>query len=328
MFNKSYLRAMKVLDPVDTKILKSLLQDGRKSFTEIGRELKVSKDSVCGRYKELVKSGVIVGATIQVNPHRFGYHAVVMIMLNVDSQNLRDVWEHVNKIPNTTFFRYYNSIYNIGAVFRLKDLYELENFKQMMNKQNQVNQFQTYIWTAVRNIPENILQGTEVSQGNSSPQEYQKGPFQIDEIDGKIMGLLVANGRLPFRKIADQTGAATSTVARRYRELRRNNVINSCIQINPHKLGYQNILEISLAVANQDEITEMANKISRIPGVTYLVQISGHYDLSVVSLVRDCKDIVYINERILEIPNIKRMEGTLRRLPQAWPGRSQHISTF
>ena len=47
------------LDDVDIAILKSLMDDGRKSFRAISREIKVSTPTVKSRYERLVNMGLI-----------------------------------------------------------------------------------------------------------------------------------------------------------------------------------------------------------------------------------------------------------------------------
>jgi DNA-binding Lrp family transcriptional regulator len=47
------------LDDTDVAILKSLMEDGRKSFRAISREIKVSTPTVKSRYERLVNMGLI-----------------------------------------------------------------------------------------------------------------------------------------------------------------------------------------------------------------------------------------------------------------------------
>jgi Lrp/AsnC family leucine-responsive transcriptional regulator len=47
------------LDDIDIAILKSLMEDGRKSFRAISREIKVSTPTVKSRYESLVNMGLI-----------------------------------------------------------------------------------------------------------------------------------------------------------------------------------------------------------------------------------------------------------------------------
>lgn len=42
------------LDDIDVAIIQSLIQDGRKSFRQISREIKVSTPTVQARYERLV----------------------------------------------------------------------------------------------------------------------------------------------------------------------------------------------------------------------------------------------------------------------------------
>jgi len=52
------------LDELDLDILKSLLQDGRKSLRQISREIKVSTPTVNSRYQRLLNIGLIKSTTI------------------------------------------------------------------------------------------------------------------------------------------------------------------------------------------------------------------------------------------------------------------------
>ena len=47
------------LDEVDTALLESLIKDGRKSFRQISREIKVTTPTVKARYERLVNLGLI-----------------------------------------------------------------------------------------------------------------------------------------------------------------------------------------------------------------------------------------------------------------------------
>jgi hypothetical protein len=50
--------------------------------------------------------------------------------------------------------------------------------------------------------------------------------------------------------------------------------------------------------------------------------------LLVTALVKDCKDIIAINEGIVKMAYIKRIEAAMRQVYPVWPGLRQYISTF
>ena len=326
---------MVVLDEIDVMILKELLKDGRKSFTIMANELSTSTDVIWKHYQKLKKAGVIVGATIQFNYQKFGYSGVAMLQMSVEPQHINEVLDRLQKIPNFSTFRHFNATHPLGAISMLKSLRDLEHTKEIINKQGKINEIKTYLWLDVRNTPENILIGicrskTERAdvRNSRSNTDLQTGSLKIDEIDTQIVDKLTIDGRMPFSKIAKEIGTSTDTISRRYEKLKDNNFIKVSIQVNPLELGYQAVLDIDVAIADQSETGETVEKIAKIPAVSYLIKISGNYDFSVAALVKDCNDIIRISEEIAKIHNIKRIEATLRELRPRWPGPRQYISTF
>jgi DNA-binding Lrp family transcriptional regulator len=322
---------MKELEGVDILILRALLRDGRSSFRTIAEQCRASEDIIRTHYFEMKKAGIIDGATIQINYPKFGYTGLATIMIRVRSSDVAEVYEKIKKIPDIHFVRYYNSPFNVAAVATLKSLKDLENLKQIINKGNKskILEFKTQVWTDCRNIPENILQcSTDPPNDNNQTSQNDQKSISVDRIDIQIIDALTINGRQSFSRIASQIGAATSTVARRYEYLKKNNYIKVSIQVNPALLGFQSILEVSMALTDQSEINSMIEEISKIPGLTYLVKLAGTYDLLAVFLVKDCKDTMRITDEIVEISKIEKMESTLRSLQPLWPGPRQYISTL
>jgi len=55
------------LDEIDIAILESLIKDGRKSFNQVSREIKVSTPTVKARYDRLVNAGLIKAVTLDLD---------------------------------------------------------------------------------------------------------------------------------------------------------------------------------------------------------------------------------------------------------------------
>lgn len=58
------------LDKIDAAIIKSLMEDGRKSFRAISREVKVSTPTVKARYERLVNIGLIKSIKPEIDMSR------------------------------------------------------------------------------------------------------------------------------------------------------------------------------------------------------------------------------------------------------------------
>jgi Lrp/AsnC family transcriptional regulator for asnA, asnC and gidA len=324
---------MKDLVEIDARILKILLRDGRKSFTTIAEECRTSKDLIWKHYNEMEKAGVIVGATIQYNYPSFGYEGMASIMVNVESQHLNEVFERLTKISDIFPYRQYNSAHNIGVIAMLKKLKDLNEVKEILKRQNPITASRTYLWTDVRNTPENLSLGFaqerwQISEKLNEEKTSINDTLKLDKTDLQIVEELTKDGRAPFSRIGQTIGVSTDTVIRRYKRLVQNRFIKVSIQINPMKLGYKAIVLFLVAVLAQNETKMVVESLSKIPNVSYLVKISGDYDLQVAALVRGIEEIYAINEEIIKIPCIGRIEADIRKITPSWPCPRQYISTF
>jgi predicted transcriptional regulator len=97
-----------IIDPLNAKILRDLLEDGRKTFTQIAKENNTSKDVITKRYKQMKNAGIIVGATVHTSPACYGANLVADIYLEIKSSKEKQVLELVKKIPQFLY------VYNIG----------------------------------------------------------------------------------------------------------------------------------------------------------------------------------------------------------------------
>jgi Lrp/AsnC family transcriptional regulator, regulator for asnA, asnC and gidA len=322
---------MRELKEIDTKILQELLVDGRKNFSAMAKEFNTSKDIIWKHYKELKKAGIIVGATTQVNPRRIGNSGLATISVGLETQNMAETFERLKKTSDFNFFRYYNTSNTLTIVVMLKSLSDLQRAKEVISRENKITEINTNIWIDVRNIPENIFDAKPIKRKipvKNIVTSEESEEIKLDKTDFEILDRLKKNGRLPFSKIAREMELSTNTIVRRYEKLVKSKIMKVSIQINPVELGFQAILDLNLAVSNQCEIDSIADKIAEISGVTYIVKLGGNFDLMVVALVKDCKDIIKISEEIFKIPNIKKIDGKLRQIPSFWPTQSQYITTF
>lgn len=233
---------------IDAKILKSLLKDGRKSFTDIAEEFNTTKDQIWKHYNRMEKKGIITGSTVQINFESLGYEALASLLMSVESQQIDQVMEYIGKIVEVRAYRQYNNVYNIRAVAVLKDLNELDHVKTAIRRHLPPTALRTYLWTAVRNIPENLKLSLDTKNSGMINKERKPSlstvksvaeKVKIDEIDSMIISHLELNGRAPFNQIAKEIGTSTDTVVKHYQKLKKANVIKVSIQIDPKKLDTQ-----------------------------------------------------------------------------------------
>jgi Lrp/AsnC family transcriptional regulator for asnA, asnC and gidA len=321
------------IDRIDAKILRDLLQDGRRNFSDIAKECGVSTNVIRKRFAKMEKDGTIVGATVLVDYKCLDYMAIASLLLNVESQHVESALESLKQISNVLVIRQFNSRYGIRLISKLKSLKELNRIKEAIRLHNSVIDIRTFFWLDVRNRPENLSFGIADNQNQAVSETILKTcgsqkAIAVDETDLAIVEKLSQDGRMSFRKISEEIEMSTDTIIRRYERLVDSGNIQVSIQINPEKLGYCAILDFSIAFAFQQETDAILENLSKIPDVIIILKTSGDYDLHVTAMARDTEQQFRIQEEIAKIPNISRLETAARRIPNEWPTRTQHISTF
>jgi DNA-binding Lrp family transcriptional regulator len=320
------------INELDAEILRNLLIDGRTSYDELAETCKVSKNKVWKRCRSMERNGIINGATTQIHFGQFGYDALVTLLIRVDSQQIDQAMEALQRLTDLRTYRHYNSLYNVRAIAPLKDLNELDYVKRIIREKLPTISFKTYIWAGIRTIPENLN-----LLGVSSRKQYKfsaktindNHEVAVDEIDQKIANVMYHEGRASFSKIAKQVGLSTHTVIKRYERLRKNGALKVSIQINPNKLGYFALLDLNVAFTTMRGLsTNIVDLLSRIPDVIIITRTSGDFDLQVTALTRDLKQVFSVQEEIARISGVTQIEASLRKAPDSWPTPQQYITTI
>lgn len=71
------------MDELDWKVLGLLQRDGRTTYTEVARQVRLSVPAVTERVKRLEEAGVIEGYAAHVNPAAAGYLVTALIAITV-----------------------------------------------------------------------------------------------------------------------------------------------------------------------------------------------------------------------------------------------------
>ncbi len=122
------------IDRINAKILKELLRDGRKSFTEIAELCNTSKEVIANRYKQMKRRGIIVGATIQNSCVCYDRNLVAYITIYTKPHNVEKVITRLTENPNVI------EIYRGGinpsmiSLLIMKNIEELEQAKQSIKQ--------------------------------------------------------------------------------------------------------------------------------------------------------------------------------------------------
>ena len=320
------------IDQINAKILKDLLKDGRKSFSEIAQECNTSSDVIAKRYKQMKKKGIILGATIQNSYACFDGNFIAGILINIQHGKLDHVTQLISKIPHV--INVYPSVISQSAstMVILKDIQELEQVRQSIKRLPFIVGMDVRIWIGNRSTPENLSVFGAKDQCRQIIDEKDKIPKEkttskIDKIDLNIIEKLAQNSRMPFEKIAKSLEVSTDTAVRRYEKLVQSHDIRAVIQIDPMKIGYNAFAIFNLAFSHES-LAESIEALARIPDINFIIKTSGGMDIMFSLLIKDINQFTAVQSQIANLTGVTKIEVAVEKMFCPWPLSREFISTF
>ena len=140
--------------------------------------------------------------------------------------------------------------------------------------------------------------------------EYHNG-IEMDQIDLDIISFLQSNGRIPFTDIAKELDISEGTVRNRVSRLVQEHVLQIVGMVDPYRLGFDAPAVISVSV-QPPLLDKVAKTITKFPEVSYLIMVSGDYDLLVEVLCKDRDHLAtFLNEKLLRVPGITNTQTSM-----------------
>ena len=124
---------------------------------------------------------------------------------------------------------------------------------------------------------------------------------QLDEIDEKILRMLVEDGRIPFQEVARACGVSGTTIHARVKRLASIGVIQGAgYIINPSKIGYETCAYIGLNLMYNASMDAVVTALSNIPEVVEIHYTNESYDLFVKVYARNNDDLLTLIQNELK----------------------------
>jgi len=131
----------------------------------------------------------------------------------------------------------------------------------------------------------------------------------MDEIDIKILEILMENARTPFVEIAKKLKVSEATIRKRVKSLEKRGVIKKyTIIVDPEKVGYRTIAIVGVD-ADPTNFLEVARKITELKEARYVATSTSTGDHMIMTEIwaRDTKHLSQIIEKIGSINGVKKI---------------------
>ena len=137
-------------------------------------------------------------------------------------------------------------------------------------------------------------------------------PLKLDEIDHKILEILIVNTRTPFTDIAKKLHVSAGTVHVRAKKMAQIGLIKgSSLILDYNKLGYTFIAYVGLYVNNSSQIKFIIERIKQIPNVTVAHITTGKFNVFCKIRAKSTTHAKNIIFKLDEIEGVYRSESMI-----------------
>ncbi|MEO5941825.1 MAG: Lrp/AsnC family transcriptional regulator [Ferruginibacter sp.] len=139
----------------------------------------------------------------------------------------------------------------------------------------------------------------------------QSGTFTLDELDFKILSCLQKDGRMSFTVIAENLNVSVGTIRTRFNKLIEEGTISIIGRVDADKVGFKCYAHIAVFVRPATLKEKIAQKIAKLPEVSFLAMTSGDYDLEEDVMCRDNNHLVDFVNEISKIDGVHQTKTTI-----------------
>jgi len=138
-----YSPAMTEIDDIDTRILNHLLQNGRDSYREMAKALKLSPATIMKRVRGLEREGVIKSYTVALDYEKLGYDLHVIIDVRVAKGKLHMVENKIARHNNVLAVYDNTGSFDATVIARFKTRASLDKFLKTLQTYDFVERTET-----------------------------------------------------------------------------------------------------------------------------------------------------------------------------------------
>lgn len=229
------------MDKTDQKILLELDKNPRASFNQIGKAARISKEVTQYRFKRLVKNKIITGFMAYISMAKLGYttYKILVKYKSVTKETQEQIADFVRASKVVAWTGYCEGTWDLiitccSPSFRDFSDFYLEFFSRFGEHFRHKE-----ILLPVDNP---ILNDKYLADGRlvyEKDFDFRDNKEEIDETDMEIIKNISMNSRATFTEIGKKIGISYWTVAQRYKNLlKRNIILKPKPRIDFRKIGY------------------------------------------------------------------------------------------
>ena len=131
--------------------------------------------------------------------------------------------------------------------------------------------------------------------------------MKIDEINISIINHL-KDGRVPFKKIADDLHLSEGTIRARVKKLQEEGVLEVTGLVDPEAIADKHLVMVGVNLKHMDLVAK-GEEFSKLRGVISVCVVTGRFDLILMVMLKKKFGMVeFYTEEVSKIENVRSVE--------------------
>jgi Lrp/AsnC family transcriptional regulator, leucine-responsive regulatory protein len=268
------------MDKKDAAIIRHLEIDGRASFAQIGRKVRLSKEVVNYRIQRMIEQGIIKRFEATINQFSMGYQQY-RVLATIDPQAIPQLRKKFGILARQRKL----SKWNVDIAIWAKTNAEFE--KQLT--QLQLANVRIFLVTKRYSLLHAYLHGEQ------QHQELIAGSHEIDAKSQRILEELQNDGRMSAVDLAKKVGISSVAIAERIRDLQKKHILlGTRIVLDTSLLGYDSY-QIHVKTTTLTPVREWLLLEKQVTGIRQLI---GDFDLEFSIQVPNAQNLAEFMENL------------------------------
>lgn len=133
----------------------------------------------------------------------------------------------------------------------------------------------------------------------------------LDDLDFAILSYLQQDGRMSFTVMAKKLKVSIGTIRTRFNKMIEDGTVNIIGRVDPDKVGFHSYAHIAVYIRPATLKEKIAQKIAKMPEVSFLAGTSGDYDLEVDVMCRNNEHLVEFINHLSSIEGVHQTKTTI-----------------
>ena len=256
----------------DKKLIQLLLQNARIPITQLAKKVGISKSAIVQKISSLKNKGVLLSPILHYKLSSYGedlYGLIISTQIGIDQKQIS---EKILSLKEIGVVIWSNSHFNIGLILNGDSPQETVD---KVNKIIEIKDFRLFKFKENWFHPPHMFK--EVNDIRISKNEIIK----IDEIDKKIINVLIQNPLATFAEISTKTRLAPLTIKKHLNFMEKNQIILPSYMVDFWLCGKEAI-SINLISRGKGNTDALINHLLKIPSVSNIWESHHEWNLNFI----------------------------------------------